>query len=132
MQSARLALENATKPFDRMALERLALETVTKPVDDSESEVLEKAKGKSPIFAFFLRSKSKSKNKELLRLSNLPTFSKHDLNNLTITIEAGVPISKSRPIEAGVPVDVYMLQISEISVNTGRGGLSNKGLQRAI
>ncbi|GKA84495.1 peroxisomal (S)-2-hydroxy-acid oxidase GLO4-like protein [Tanacetum coccineum] len=55
MQSARLALENATKPFDRMALERLALETVTKPVDDSESEVLEKAKGKSPIFAFFLR-----------------------------------------------------------------------------
>ncbi|GKE44487.1 hypothetical protein Tco_1471771, partial [Tanacetum coccineum] len=65
----RLALENATKPFDRvalkrLALERLALETVTKPVDNSESEVLEKAKGKSPISAFFLRSKSKSKVQE--------------------------------------------------------------------
>ncbi|GKD50686.1 hypothetical protein Tco_1279662 [Tanacetum coccineum] len=63
MQSARLALENATKPFDRVALEQLALETVTKRVDDSESEVLEKARGKSPISAFFLRSKSKSKKK---------------------------------------------------------------------
>ncbi|GKG25408.1 hypothetical protein Tco_0398554, partial [Tanacetum coccineum] len=34
------------------------------PVDNSESEVLEKAKGKSPISAFFLRSKSKSKVQE--------------------------------------------------------------------
>ncbi|GKE57308.1 hypothetical protein Tco_1496493, partial [Tanacetum coccineum] len=56
MQSARLALENATKPFDRVALKRLALERLAlETVDNSESEVLEKAKGKSPISAFFLR-----------------------------------------------------------------------------
>ncbi|GKA46307.1 peroxisomal (S)-2-hydroxy-acid oxidase GLO4, partial [Tanacetum coccineum] len=89
-------------------------------VDDSESEVLEKAKGKSPISAFFLRSKSKSKKKELLRvlllLNDHEDFYELNVDKFReLHLMSGVPVSESRPIEAGVPVDVYMLQIS---VNT--------------